>query len=207
MTSSGRFEKRVDSAIESSLTVKRHLLQDKSLVSDISRAAAMSLLAVKSGRKLLLFGNGGSAADCQHIAADFVGRLALDRRALPAIALTVNTSSLTAIANDYGFERVFSRQLEALGRPGDVAIGVSTSGNSPNVLKGIATARKMGLKTIAFTGTPGGKLCKLRGLDCCVRAPSSSTPRIQECHILIGHIISEIVEQELFHAPGRVSRS
>jgi len=207
MASSVRFDKRVAASIESSLAVKHHLLQDKGLVSGISAAAAICLHAVKSGRKLLLFGNGGSAADCQHIAADFVGRFALDRRALPAIALTVNTSSLTAIANDYGFEHVFSRQVEALGKPGDVAIGVSTSGNSPNVLKGIATARKMGLKTMAFTGTPGGKLRQLRSLDCCVYAPSSSTPRIQECHILIGHIISEIVEQELFHAPGRVSRS
>jgi len=123
------------------------------------------------------------------------------------LALTVNSSSLTAIANDYGFEHVFSRQLEALARQGDVAIGFSTGGNSPNVLRGISTAKKMGLHTVAFTGSPGGKLRHAPDLDVCICAPSAETPRIQECHILMGHIVSELVEQELFHAQSRVSGS
>jgi D-sedoheptulose 7-phosphate isomerase len=123
------------------------------------------------------------------------------------LALSVNTSCLTAIGNDYGFDQVFSRQLEALARPGDVAIGFSTSGNSPNVLHAISTAKKMGLQTVALTGAPGGKLKQAADLDHCVCVPSSETPRIQECHILIGHIVSELVEQELFYAKGRVSGS
>src|SRR5208282_5582196 len=153
------------------------------------------------------FGNGGSAADAQHLAADFVGRFAFDRPALPALALSVNSSCLTVIANDYGFDQVFSRQFEALGRQGDVAIGFSTSGNSPNVLRAFSTAKQMRLHTVALTGTPGGKLKHSPDLDVCICVPSSETPRIQECHILIGHIIAELVEQELFHAQGRVSGS
>ena len=138
---------------------------------------------------------------------NFVGRFAFDRLALPALALSVNTSCLTAIGNDYGFEQIFSRQLEVLGRPGDVATGFSTSGNSPNVLNGISTAKKIGLHTIAFTGTPGGKLKQAADLDHCLCAPSGETSRIQECHILIGHIVSELVEQELFHGQSRISGS
>jgi D-sedoheptulose 7-phosphate isomerase len=173
----------------------------------IARVSEILLDALKSGNKLLLFGNGGSAADAQHIAAEFVGRFAFDRPALPALALSVNTSCVTSIGNDYGFEQVFSRQLEALARPGDVAIGFSTSGNSPNVLNGISTAKKIGLYTIAFTGTPGGKLKQAADLDHCLCAPSGETPRIQECHILIGHIVSELVEQELFYGQSHISGS
>jgi D-sedoheptulose 7-phosphate isomerase len=124
---------------------------------------------------------------------------------LPALALSVNTSCVTAIGNDYGFDQVFSRQLEALARPGDVAIGLSTSGNSPNVLNAMSTAKKMGLHTVALTGRTGGKL--RNSADHCICAPSDETPRIQECHILIGHIISEIVEREMFQEEGRASRS
>lgn len=203
---SSQFDSRVASSLQDSLTVKQHLIQDQDLVSLVSRAVSLCLQAVKAGKKLLLFGNGGSAADCQHIAADFVGRFAFDRAAMPAIALTVNSSSLTAIANDYGFEQVFSRQIEALGQPGDVAIGLSTSGNSPNVVLGLTKAAESGLHTVALTGASGGKL-KHCAIDVCICVPSGSTPRIQECHTLIGHIISEIVEQELFHAQGRVSGS
>jgi|SRR5579864_5304096 len=123
------------------------------------------------------------------------------------LALSVNTSCVTAIGNDYVFDQVFSRQLEALARQGDIGLGFSTSGNSPNVLRGISTAKKLGLHTVAFTGSSGGKLKHAANLDLCICAPSSDTPRIQECHILIGHIVSELVEQELFHAQGRISGS
>jgi len=206
MNQTADFEHRAVKSIEGSIAVKQRLLGDTVLISSIARVSEVSLAAIKNGNKLLLFGNGGSAADAQHIAAEFVGRFALDRPALPALALSVNTSCLTAIGNDYGFDQVFSRQLEALARPGDVAIGFSTSGNSPNVLHAISTAKKMGLQTVALTGTPGGKLKQAADLDHCVCVPSSETPRIQECHILIGHIVSELVEQELY-AKGRVSGS
>jgi D-sedoheptulose 7-phosphate isomerase len=207
MTQSADFETRVARSIEASIAVKQILLRDPAVLSSIAQAIAMCLNALKGGNKLLFFGNGGSAADAQHIAADFVGRFAFDRPALPALALSVNSSCLTAISNDYGFDQVFSRQLEALARQGDVAIGFSTSGNSPNILRAISTAKEMGLHTIALTGNPGGKLRRAPDLDVCICAPSSETPRIQECHILMGHIISELVEQELFHAQGRVSGS
>jgi D-sedoheptulose 7-phosphate isomerase len=207
MNQTADFEHRAAKSIEGSIAVKQRLLGDRMLISSIARVSEVSLAAIKNGNKLLLFGNGGSAADAQHIAAEFVGRFAFDRPALPALALSVNTSCLTAIGNDYGFDQVFSRQLEALARPGDVAIGFSTSGNSPNVLHAISTAKKMGLQTVALTGTPGGKLKQAVDLDHCVCVPSSETPRIQECHILIGHIVAELVEQELFYAKGRVSGS
>jgi D-sedoheptulose 7-phosphate isomerase len=207
MAALNHFRSRVAGLIEASLATKQQLLRDEVLLATIAQAAEICFLALKAGNKILLFGNGGSAADCQHIAADLVGRFAFDRAAMAAIALTVNTSSVTAIANDYGFEQVFSRQVEAFGRQGDVAIGLSTSGNSPNVLRGLSTARRMGLLNIGLTGTPGGKLNAGHDLDCCICAPSSNTPRIQECHILIGHIICELVEQEMFHAPSRVSGS
>ena len=207
MNQTADFEHRAAKSIEASIAVNQRLLGDTMLISSIARVSEVSLAAMKNGNKLLLFGNGGSAADAQHIAAEFVGRFAFDRPALPALALSVNTSCLTAIGNDYGFDQVFSRQLEALARPGDVAIGFSTSGNSPNVIHAISTAKKMGLQTVALTGTPGGKLKQAADLYHCVCVPSSETPRIQECHILIGHIVSELVEQELFYAKGRVSGS
>ena len=156
---------------------------------------------LKRGNKLLIFGNGGSAADAQHIAAEFVGRFAFDRPALPALALSVNGSCVTAIGNDYGFDLIFSRQLEALARRGDVAIGISTSGNSPNVVKAMSTARKMELHTVALTGAAGGGLKGIVDHYICV--PSSETPRIQEGHTLIGHIISELVELEMFQKRGQ----
>jgi D-sedoheptulose 7-phosphate isomerase len=207
MNQTADFEHKAAKSIEGSIAVKQRLLGDRMFISSIARVSEVSLAAIKNGNKLLLFGNGGSAADAQHIAAEFVGRFAFDRPALPALALSVNTSCLTAIGNDYGFDQVFSRQLEALARPGDLAIGFSTSGNSPNVLNGISTAKKMGLHTVALTGTPGGKLKQAVELDHCLCVPSSETPRIQECHVLIGHIVSELVEEELFHAKGRVSGS
>jgi D-sedoheptulose 7-phosphate isomerase len=190
------FEHRVSELIEASIATKQSLLRSTDVVLAVAKVSEVLVNALKQGNKALLFGNGGSAADAQHIAAELVGRFAFDRPALPALALSVNSSCVTAIGNDYGFDRVFSRQLEALARPGDVAIGISTSGNSSNVLNAMSTARKMGLHTIALTGTGGN----LQGsVDHCICVPSNETPRIQECHILIGHIIAELVEREIFH--------
>ena len=159
-------------------------------------AADAQHIAAEFGRKLLLFGNGGSAADAQHIAAEFLGRFRLERRAMPAVALTVNTSALTAIGNDYAFESVFARQLEAMAAPGDVAVGISTSGNARNVIEGLRAARRGGVVSVALTGAAGGLLAQ--EAEYAVRVPSDDTARIQEAHILIGHVWSEAVEQALF---------
>jgi len=184
--------------IQASLAVKQALLEDQALVRSVAEAARLIARSLGSGRKLLLFGNGGSAADAQHIAAELVGKYLRLRPPLAAIALTANTSSLTAVANDLAFDQVFARQVEALGTAGDVALGISTSGESPNVLLAIEVAKRKGLATLGLTGRQGGKLQALVG--CCISVPSDETPRIQEAHILIGHILCEIVEQEL--APG-----
>jgi D-sedoheptulose 7-phosphate isomerase len=199
------FEGRVVRSIEASIAVKEQLLDSAETIATIAKVSEILVKAIDQGNKLLLFGNGGSAADAQHIAAEFVGRFAFDRPALPALALSVNTSCLTAIGNDYGFDLVFSRQIEALGRAGDVAIGISTSGNSANVLRAMPVARKMGLHTVAFAGGTGGKL--RHEVDYCLCAPSTETPRIQECHILMGHVISELVEQAIFYEQSCLSRS
>jgi D-sedoheptulose 7-phosphate isomerase len=205
MKQPGDFAARIGRSIEASIRVKQALLEDRQLVLVIAKASETILSAFRQGRKLLLFGNGGSAADAQHVAAEFVGRFAFHRAALPAISLGVNTSCLTAIGNDYGFDQTFSRQVEALGQAGDVAMGISTSGNSQNVLQALETAKRMGLSTIALTGHSGGKLRNSADVDYCICAPTEETPRIQECHILMGHVICEIVEQELFDEKGRVS--
>jgi D-sedoheptulose 7-phosphate isomerase len=197
MQETSDFERRVRDSIQSSIAVKELLLRSADLVSIIAKVSELLIESLRQGNKVLLFGNGGSAADAQHIAAEFVGRFAFDRPALPALALSVNTSCVTAIGNDYGFDLVFSRQIEALAREGDVAIGISTSGNSSNVLHGLSTARKAGLCTVGLTGISGGQL--RNAVDYCICAPSNETSRIQECHILIGHIISAIVEETMFH--------
>jgi D-sedoheptulose 7-phosphate isomerase len=205
MNGGSDFEARVADSIEASIKVKKSLLNNAELVSNIAKVAELLVGAFERGNKVLLFGNGGSAADAQHIAAEFVGRFAFDRSPLPALALAVNTSSVTAIGNDYGFDQVFARQIEAFGHADDVATGISTSGNSPNVANALLVARQKGLQTIALTGCTGGKL---RGVvDYCLCVPSNETPRIQECHILIGHIIAELVEQTIFHEQSRVLRS
>jgi D-sedoheptulose 7-phosphate isomerase len=157
------------------------------------------LASYQAGGKLIVFGNGGSAADAQHIAAEFVGRFYIDRRALPAMALNVNTSAVTAIGNDFGFDALFARQVEAFGRPGDIALGLSTSGNSSNVVAGLRAAREGGLVTVALVGERGGKMAEYA--DHVVTVPSADTPRVQESHILLGHIWSEMVEQALFGTP------
>jgi D-sedoheptulose 7-phosphate isomerase len=182
--------------IAASLSVKQAMLSDHEFVQGIADAAEMILLALRASRRLFLVGNGGSAADAQHIAAEFVGRYRMERRGMPAIALTVNSSALTALGNDFGFDDVFSRQVEALAQPGDVLLGLSTSGNSTNVRRAMLLAGALRVKTIALTGQTGGKLRAVT--DLCLRVPSEDTPRIQEAHILIGHAISEIVETELF---------
>src|SRR5260370_18636190 len=198
-------ERRVTESIEASIATKQSLLQSHEVILTLVKVSELLIDAFKQGNKVLLFGNGGSAADAQNIAAEFVGRFAFNRPALPALALSVNSSCVTAIGNDYGFDRVFSRQVEALARPGDVAIGISTSGNPMNVRNAVAKANNIGLHTIALTGLTGGKLVTM--VDHCICVPSDATPRIQECHILIGHIISELVEREIFHEEGRVPRS
>jgi D-sedoheptulose 7-phosphate isomerase len=205
MRQSNDFGHRVSHLIAASIATKQELLRSADAVSTVARVSELLANAFRLGNKVLLFGNGGSAADAQHIAAELVGRFAFNRPALPAMALSVNGACVTAIGNDYGFDQVFSRQLEALARSGDVAIGISTSGNSPNIVQALSVAKKMGLHTVALTGRTGGEL--LNHVDYCICVPSTETPRIQECHILIGHILSELVEREIFHEEGHVSGS
>jgi D-sedoheptulose 7-phosphate isomerase len=189
--------------IAASIGTHQRLLNSEETVRLIAAVAELIVKAMRQGRKLLLFGNGGSAADAQHLAAEFVGRFAIERAALPAFALSVNTSCLTAIGNDYGFDQVFARQIEAFGKAGDVAVGISTSGNSPNVLLGLAKAKEIGLTTVALTGDSGGNM--KNDADYCICAPSSETPRIQECHILIGHAIAELVEKAIVYGSSGIS--
>ena len=183
--------------VRESIAVKELLLADDDALRTLARIAEVLVLCYRNGGKMIIFGNGGSAADAQHIAAELLGWFTVKARpALPATAITVNTSALTAIGNDYDFTDVFARQIEAEGRAGDVAIAISTSGRSPNVLAGLAMARKRGLVTVALTGRKGGRLPG--AADYCLRIPSDDTPRIQECHILVGHILCELIEQALF---------
>lgn len=189
-------QNRIKQQIKDSLDVKNKLLESPELLVEIEMAAAAILKAFRNGQKVMLAGNGGSAADAQHIAAEFVNRFNLDRQGLPAIALTTDTSVLTSIGNDYSFDTIFARQLEALGNASDVFIGISTSGNSRNMVEALKVCRKEKIVTIGFTGSSGGKMKDL--CDICVQVPSDETPRIQEVHSLIGHIICFIVEEELF---------
>ncbi|CAE6957125.1 Catalyzes the isomerization of sedoheptulose 7-phosphate in D-glycero-D-manno-heptose 7-phosphate (plasmid) [Vibrio sp. B1REV9] len=181
--------------ISASIETKQALLSSPGVNESIANAAKTTLDAYRQGHKIIIAGNGGSAADAQHIAAEFVSRFEFDRPGLPAMALTTDTSILTAIGNDYGFERLFSRQVEANGLPGDVFVGISTSGNSPNILSAFKTAKEFGLTTIGLAGV-GGKIQE--ACDICISVPSSHTPRIQESHILIGHIICAYVEEGMF---------
>jgi len=167
---------------------------------DILEAARTIAEAFKAGRKVLLFGNGGSAADAQHIAAEFMNRFLIERPPLPAIALTTDTSILTSISNDYSFDEVFSKQIKALGKKGDVALGISTSGNSQNVLKAFRVAKRQGMVTIALVGE-GGKAVSLADIALCV--PSRSTPKIQEAHVVIGHILCDLTDTLLFREVGK----
>ena len=184
--------------LRASIDLKQAMLTDSEFLDLVDETAQVCIRALVSGGKLILFGNGGSAADAQHIAAELVGRYLRERRALPAVALTTNTSNLTAIANDYSYDEVFSRQVEALGNRGDVAIGISTSGNSKNIVRGITAAKMKSMTTIGITGGTGGELRDLT--DYCLCVPSSCTPRIQEAHIWLGHTLCEIIEQHFCHA-------
>ncbi len=183
-------------ALRQSIRTKQQLLEDEQTLAAITRAARLMVRAFRQKGKVLFCGNGGSAADAQHLAAELSGRFYKDRPPLFAEALHANTSFLTAVANDYGYDEVFARAVEAMGRPGDVLVALSTSGNSPNVLKAIEKSQKMGLHTIGLTGHDGGRMRSL--CDCCIVVPQHDTPRIQEAHITIGHIWCAWVERELF---------
>ncbi|MBU1702028.1 MAG: D-sedoheptulose 7-phosphate isomerase [Candidatus Eisenbacteria bacterium] len=183
----------VEARFNQARKVQESLLKDADIIKRMSEIVADGL---RKGNKVLFFGNGGSAADAQHLACELAGRFYLDRPSLPALALSVNTSSLTAIGNDFGFQKVFSRQIEGIGSAGDVAVAISTSGNSPNVIEAVKTAKSMGIITLGFTGQTGGELKDL--VDECLIVATDETPRVQEGHILAGHIICELAERELF---------
>ena len=187
-------EEKIRDILTESITVKNDLCRDG--VGTIAKLVALAINCLRANGKIILFGNGGSAADSQHIAAELVGRFTKERKALAALALNCNSSNLTSIGNDYGFEQIFARQIEGLGANKDLAIGISTSGTSPNVLAGISQAKKMGMKTVALTGEMGGELKKL--VDICICVPSKNTARIQEAHLTIGHIICELTEEAIF---------
>ena len=185
----------IRSQVEESMLVKRRLSEDESMMRKIAEAAGKCVEAYRNGRKTMWAGNGGSAADAQHLAGEMVSRFLFDRPGLPSIALTTDTSILTAIGNDYGYERLFARQVEAQGEAGDVFIGISTSGNSRNLVEALQSCREKGITTVALTGK---KACKMDEWDIVIKVPSEETPRIQECQTLIGHILCGIVEEELF---------
>lgn len=189
-------ENQIPALIQASIDVKLKVLEDKSLQKNIADAVQSVLKSFKDGHKVLFCGNGGSAADAQHLAAEFSGRFYTDRDALPAEALHVNTSYMTAVANDYSYDVVYSRMINGIGRNGDVLIGLSTSGNSTNIIKAFEVAREKGMTTIGFTGATGGKMKD--SSDILINVPSTDTPRIQESHILIGHIICQLVEELYF---------
>ena len=182
----------IEREIRESIAVQEQLIGAAQLIAD---AARLIIATMRNGGKLIVFGNGGSAADAQHLSAELVGRYRQDRKAFPAIALTTDSSALTSISNDYGFDAIFSRQLEAIGKPGDVVVAISTSGNSPNVLNAIAAAKKLGISSIGLTGKSGGKLRS--SVEVCLSVPSDSTPRIQEAHGLVIHILSGLIESAL----------
>lgn len=182
--------------IKKSYETKQAIYENEALLNKIEEVAQMCVDLYKGDKKTILAGNGGSAADAQHIAAELVGRYGFDRPSIPSLALTTDTSNLTAIGNDYGYDQVFSRQLEGMGQAGDIFIGISTSGNSVNIIKAFESAKKKGITTVALTGRDGGAMAKMA--DVALVVPSNSTPRIQESHILIGHIICDIIEKEIF---------
>jgi D-sedoheptulose 7-phosphate isomerase len=182
--------------VQASIDVKQQVLQDDTLLKTVQDCVTVIITAFKNGNKVLFCGNGGSAADAQHLAAEFSGRFYTDRDALPAEALHCNTSYLTAVANDYSYDVIYSRLVKGIGNPGDVLVGLSTSGNSKNILNAFEVARQKGMTTIAFTGTTGGAMKPLA--DYLINVPSTDTPRIQESHILLGHIICQLVEAGYF---------
>ena len=182
--------------IADSAATKQAILENDDLLDTIVTVAQACVEVYRKGKKTILAGNGGSAADAQHIAAELVGRYGFDRPSIPSLALTTDTSNLTAIGNDYGYDKVFSRQLEGMAQEGDLFIGISTSGNSQNIITAFESARDRGVTTVALVGRDGGKMAEMA--DYAIIIPSNATPRIQESHILIGHILCDIIEKELF---------
>ncbi|MEZ4932552.1 MAG: D-sedoheptulose 7-phosphate isomerase [Saprospiraceae bacterium] len=189
-------KKTIQKNITDAIALKQQLLADENLQATISQIVEAMIACFKNDCKVLFCGNGGSAADAQHLAAELSGRYYYDRPPLFAEALHVNTSNLTAVANDYSFEEVYARLVEAMGRPGDILVGLSTSGNSPNVVNAMKKAKELGLTTVGFTGAEGGLL--KNNCDYLIAIPSTDTPRIQECHILLGHTICQLVEAGIF---------
>ena len=190
---------KIRELIRASVNVKEQILQDEELLGTIEAVVTVMVDALRKGNRIYFCGNGGSAADAQHLAAEFSGRFYKDRKALPAEALHCNTSYLTAAANDYGFDVVYARLIEGIGEKGDVLVGLSTSGNSANIVHAFEATREAGIITVGFTGLTGGALKSLS--DHLLNVPSADTPRIQESHILIGHIICQLVEENYFTAP------
>ena len=189
-------QEKIKSIIAESVSVKNGVLADEGLLREVERITREMVDALKQDNHIYFCGNGGSAADAQHLAAEFSGRFYIDRDALPAEALHCNTSYLTAVANDYSYDLVYSRLIKGIGRKGDILVGLSTSGNSLNIVKAFETAKEKGMMTVGFTGRGGGKLSACS--DRLIAVPSGNTPRIQEAHIMIGHIICELVEQQFF---------
>jgi len=187
---------KINKCIQSAVENYTSILHDDVLQENIQKIVTASITAFRGDKKMLLCGNGGSASDAQHIAAELSGRFYTDRPPLYAEALHVNSSYMTAVANDYGYEATYARMVEAAGRKGDILIGISTSGNSPNVVKAIQKAKGLGVLTVGFTGKNGGKMKEICDVMICI--PSDDTPRIQEAHILIGHIICQLIEEEMF---------
>lgn len=187
---------KIQNIVQASISVKAQLLNDVVLLKTIEEVTSLIIQAFKNGNKVLFCGNGGSAADAQHLAAEFSGRFYKDRKPLPSEALHCNTSYLTAVANDYGYDEVYSRVVLGSGKPGDVLVGLSTSGNSVNITKALQTAKEIGMITVGFTGEGGGKMKEYS--DYLLDIPSKDTPRIQEAHIMIGHIICQLVEEQYF---------
>ncbi len=185
---------RVQEAVAETIRLQQQFLQEQGAA--VVAAARMLAESLRAGGRVFIFGNGGSAADAQHLAAEFVNRFQVERPPLAALALTTDTSILTAVANDYDFNEVFAKQLRALGRPGDVAWGISTSGGSPNVVRGLKAARELGLKTLAICGRDGGEVALVADLALVVR--SRNTPRVQEVHITIGHVLCDLVDYQLY---------
>lgn len=186
----------IKNQVQASITTKENILKDESLMLEIVKVAEACVKLYKEGKKTLLAGNGGSAADAQHFAAELVGRYGFDRPSLPSLALTTDTSNLTAIGNDYGYDKVFSRQLEGMGNEGDLFIGISTSGNSQNIINAFEAAKKKNIITVALVGRDGGKMANIA--DYTLIVPSNDTPRIQESHLLIEHMICDIIEKNNF---------
>jgi D-sedoheptulose 7-phosphate isomerase len=185
----------IKARIGESIKVKEQMLADEALFIQLETLAADCLTALLSGGKIIFAGNGGSFADAQHLSAEFTSRFLFDRAPLPSLALGTNSSAMSAVGNDYGYDQVFSRELHGIAQPQDVFIGISTSGNSLNIVKAVEAAVESGIRTVVLTGQSGGVLAALCE---CFRVPSSDTPRIQECHILLGHILCELVEQKYF---------